>query len=174
MSAPLLQADFNAGYGKQAVLQEIQFELHPGDKLGLVGTSGTGKTTLALALMGPPPLAPRLDLRHGPLRRQRPSRHDRKRGALRSWQAPRPRPPKPVQRSQPSPVAAHPLRRSLESSRASKQVGVTPAAQLPARTGPPASRGSVSLAQASRDQRWPSATCCPRPRTPPSPRPAHC
>ncbi len=52
MSAPLLQADFNAGYGKQAVLQEIQFELHPGDKLGLVGTSGTGKTTLALALMG--------------------------------------------------------------------------------------------------------------------------
>ena len=52
MSAPLLQADFSAGYGKHAVLQEIQFELHPGDKLGLVGTSGVGKTTLALALMG--------------------------------------------------------------------------------------------------------------------------
>ena len=52
MTAPLLQADFRAGYDKQAVLEEICFELHSGDRLGLIGTSGTGKTTLALALMG--------------------------------------------------------------------------------------------------------------------------
>ena len=52
MTAPLLQADFSAGYDKQAVLEEIRFELHSGDTLGLIGTSGTGKTTLALALMG--------------------------------------------------------------------------------------------------------------------------
>ena len=52
MTGPLLQADFRAGYGKQAVLEEIRFELSSGDRLGLIGPSGTGKTTLALALMG--------------------------------------------------------------------------------------------------------------------------
>ncbi len=52
MSVPLLQVDFSAGYGKQPVLEEIRFELNSGDRLGLIGTSGTGKTTLALALMG--------------------------------------------------------------------------------------------------------------------------
>ncbi len=52
MTAPLLQADFCAGYGKQTVAEEIRFELQTGDRLGLVGTSGTGKSTLALALMG--------------------------------------------------------------------------------------------------------------------------
>ena len=52
MTIPLLQADFRAGYDKQTVLEEIHFELYAGDRLGLIGTSGTGKTTLALALMG--------------------------------------------------------------------------------------------------------------------------
>lgn len=52
MTVPLLQADFSAGYDKQAVLEGIRFELNTGDRLGLIGTSGTGKTTLALALMG--------------------------------------------------------------------------------------------------------------------------
>ncbi len=52
MTVPLLQADFSAGYDKQAVLEQVRFELSSGDRLGLIGTSGTGKTTLALALMG--------------------------------------------------------------------------------------------------------------------------
>jgi len=33
-------------------VQDVSFDLDPGDRMGLVGESGCGKTTTALALMG--------------------------------------------------------------------------------------------------------------------------
>ncbi len=56
MSAPLLRADLSAGYQKQTVLEGLQFDLHAGERLGLLGPSGTGKSTLLLALLGLLPL----------------------------------------------------------------------------------------------------------------------
>lgn len=52
MSAPIMQVNLRADYGKQRVLQDVQFTLRAGEALGLVGTSGAGKTTLAMALLG--------------------------------------------------------------------------------------------------------------------------
>ena len=52
MSTPLLQVDLTAGYGAQRILDGVRLEVAAGDRLGLVGTSGAGKTTLVLALMG--------------------------------------------------------------------------------------------------------------------------
>jgi ABC-type glutathione transport system ATPase component len=52
MTAPLLDVDITAGYGKATTLQKICLELHPGDRAGVVGTSGAGKSTLVLALLG--------------------------------------------------------------------------------------------------------------------------
>lgn len=56
MSSPVLEVSLTAGYGKEALLRELRFELHPGQRLGLLGPSGTGKSTLLLALMGLLPL----------------------------------------------------------------------------------------------------------------------
>jgi len=52
MSTAILQVRLQAEYGKQAVLRDVQFELFAGESLGLIGTSGAGKTTLVLALLG--------------------------------------------------------------------------------------------------------------------------
>jgi oligopeptide/dipeptide ABC transporter ATP-binding protein len=58
MSAPILAADdlhvwFDlAGGGELHAVRGVSFELAPGDRLGLVGESGCGKTTAILALMG--------------------------------------------------------------------------------------------------------------------------
>lgn len=38
------------------LILDVNFELHPGDSLGLIGASGAGKTTLARALVGLQPL----------------------------------------------------------------------------------------------------------------------
>jgi ABC-type Mn2+/Zn2+ transport system ATPase subunit len=40
------------GYGRRAVLEDISFEVNPGDYLGLVGPNGAGKTTVLKALLG--------------------------------------------------------------------------------------------------------------------------
>ena len=51
-SAPLLQVRLNANYGKRSVLSDVHFDLCAGEALGMVGTSGAGKTTLVLSLLG--------------------------------------------------------------------------------------------------------------------------
>jgi ABC-type glutathione transport system ATPase component len=51
-AGPLLRVDLEAGYAGKPVLRAIQFELQPGEVLGLVGASGAGKSTLVLALLG--------------------------------------------------------------------------------------------------------------------------
>jgi len=52
MSAPLMQVRLQADYGKRCVLKDVQFDLGAGEALGMVGTSGAGKTTLVMALLG--------------------------------------------------------------------------------------------------------------------------
>jgi ABC-type glutathione transport system ATPase component len=56
MSAPLLQVHLRADYGKRCVLEDVEFSLGAGEALGMVGTSGAGKTTLVMALLGLLPL----------------------------------------------------------------------------------------------------------------------
>lgn len=48
----LLQVDLKAGYGERAVLKDVRFELEQGEALGLVGSSGAGKSTIVLSLLG--------------------------------------------------------------------------------------------------------------------------
>lgn len=52
MSAPLMQVHLQARYGKRLVLRDVRFDLCAGEVLGMVGTSGAGKTTLAMAMLG--------------------------------------------------------------------------------------------------------------------------
>jgi ABC-type glutathione transport system ATPase component len=52
MSAPVLQVRLQAAYGKRCVLSGVRFDLFAGETLGLIGTSGAGKTTLVMALLG--------------------------------------------------------------------------------------------------------------------------
>jgi ABC-type glutathione transport system ATPase component len=47
-----MQVRLRAEYGKRCVLSNAQFDLYAGETLGMVGTSGAGKTTLAMALLG--------------------------------------------------------------------------------------------------------------------------
>jgi peptide/nickel transport system ATP-binding protein len=51
-STPLLQVRLSANYGKRCVLRNICFDLCAGEALGMVGTSGAGKTSLVMALIG--------------------------------------------------------------------------------------------------------------------------
>jgi len=48
----LLKVDLQASYGGRAVLKDVRFELEPGEALALVGTSGAGKSTIVLSLLG--------------------------------------------------------------------------------------------------------------------------
>ncbi len=52
MTQTLLKVQLHAGYQKQEILKHLAFELHPGERLGLLGPSGTGKSTLLLAMLG--------------------------------------------------------------------------------------------------------------------------
>jgi peptide/nickel transport system ATP-binding protein len=56
-SRPIVVADdlglsFETGSGPKVILQNISFELRPGEALGVTGESGSGKTTLARILVG--------------------------------------------------------------------------------------------------------------------------
>lgn len=52
MTEPILQVQLTAAYGKRAVLRHVVFDLSVGEALSIVGTSGAGKTTLVLSLLG--------------------------------------------------------------------------------------------------------------------------
>jgi len=52
MTGPLLEADLTAAYGSASpVLEGVRFAIQPGEVLGLVGQSGSGKSTVALAIL---------------------------------------------------------------------------------------------------------------------------
>jgi ABC-type Mn2+/Zn2+ transport system ATPase subunit len=59
----VLAEDLAVGYGGRAVLEGLTFRVEPGQRLGLLGPNGGGKSTLLRALLGElPPLAGRLEL----------------------------------------------------------------------------------------------------------------
>jgi ABC-type glutathione transport system ATPase component len=47
-----MQVHLRAEYGDRRILEDVQFDLEAGEALGMVGTSGAGKTTLVMALLG--------------------------------------------------------------------------------------------------------------------------
>ncbi|MCC6363949.1 MAG: ABC transporter ATP-binding protein [Bryobacterales bacterium] len=51
MNHSLLEARITVRYGKQAVLSDLAFQVEDGEMVGLAGMSGSGKSSLALALM---------------------------------------------------------------------------------------------------------------------------
>jgi len=51
-SAPAMKVCLSADYGKQHILSDVRFDLGAGEALGMVGTSGAGKTTLAMSILG--------------------------------------------------------------------------------------------------------------------------
>jgi peptide/nickel transport system ATP-binding protein len=62
MSAPVLEVrDLTVELGSAALVDRVSFELHPGERVGLIGESGSGKSLTALAIMGllPDELRPR-------------------------------------------------------------------------------------------------------------------
>jgi len=52
MNPPVMHVRLRAEYGKRCVLENVEFDLYAGEALGMIGTSGAGKTTLAMALLG--------------------------------------------------------------------------------------------------------------------------
>ncbi len=52
MSGPLLHVQLQAGYGRDPILRDLQFNLYPGEAMGLIGASAAGKSTLVMALLG--------------------------------------------------------------------------------------------------------------------------
>jgi zinc/manganese transport system ATP-binding protein len=62
----------SARIGGRAILQDVSFQLHPGEFTGLIGTNGAGKTTLLRVILGLQPASGRVIVngpihpRHGP------------------------------------------------------------------------------------------------------------
>jgi len=51
-SQPLLSVRLSVHYPRKTVLRDVAFDIAPGEILGLVGQSGSGKSSLALAILG--------------------------------------------------------------------------------------------------------------------------
>ncbi len=49
---PLTVDDVSFSYGSEPVLQEVSFDVHPGEVVALVGSTGSGKSTLCTLLAG--------------------------------------------------------------------------------------------------------------------------
>jgi len=61
MPGPLLSIrDLSIRYGSKTVVNRISFDIHPGEVLGVIGESGSGKSLTALAALGLLPDAPQL------------------------------------------------------------------------------------------------------------------
>ncbi|NWA02612.1 dipeptide ABC transporter ATP-binding protein [Pseudomonas gingeri] len=61
MSGPLLSIrDLSIRYGDKTVVNNISFAIHPGEVLGVIGESGSGKSLTALAALGLLPDSPHL------------------------------------------------------------------------------------------------------------------
>ncbi|MDB5997344.1 MAG: putative ATP-binding component of transporter [Pseudomonas sp.] len=61
MSGPLLSIrDLSIRYGNKTVVNHISFDIHPGEVLGVIGESGSGKSLTALAALGLLPDSPQL------------------------------------------------------------------------------------------------------------------
>jgi branched-chain amino acid transport system ATP-binding protein len=53
MMVPIIEArGVSAGYGASEVLRGIDFTVHAGETIGLMGRNGMGKTTLIRTLLG--------------------------------------------------------------------------------------------------------------------------
>lgn len=44
--------DLQVGYGKEQILTDVHFDVHKGDCIAIIGSNGTGKTTLVKTLLG--------------------------------------------------------------------------------------------------------------------------
>ena len=53
----------SARIGGRAILQDVSFQLHPGEFTGLIGTNGAGKTTLLRVILGLQPASGRITVR---------------------------------------------------------------------------------------------------------------
>lgn len=47
--------NLTVAFGAAQALRDVSFEVHPGDRIGVVGESGCGKTMLGLAMIGMTP-----------------------------------------------------------------------------------------------------------------------
>ena len=52
MTSAVSIRSLSKSFGRQAVLQDISSEVHPGDVVGVIGKNGAGKTTLLESLLG--------------------------------------------------------------------------------------------------------------------------
>lgn len=64
MGDPVIVADHaSLGYGNEAVLEDLEFQIPPGTRVGLLGPNGGGKTTLFRGLLGEiSPISGRLEV----------------------------------------------------------------------------------------------------------------